>query len=257
MSWLDQLQPASFRGIPFVVLTDDADNGRRTAVHEYPFRDDPYAEDLGRSARGIEITGFLIGDDVIAQRQAMIAACEQPGGGQLVHPSLGRIIVSLRAPMRSTMRWDKGRYVELRFVFVQTGTLLYPTIIINTGDVVGTAADNADAASNADFVAATASALKQGSAVIQTAVGAAAIWARLAQNLANDSTNLNHMVSSLSGRFGRYFNGANNGGFNGKTAAVAASSATINSLIVQGAAARSAVGLAVSTLGHVTGSLGQ
>jgi prophage DNA circulation protein len=51
--WRDVLlsQPASFRGVIFHVETGGKSSGRRTVTHEYPKRDDPYAEDMGRVAR--------------------------------------------------------------------------------------------------------------------------------------------------------------------------------------------------------------
>jgi len=71
-SYWSQLRPASYRGVPFGVLGGSASFGRRNAVHEYPFRDTPWVEDLGMSARHVHVTGFLVGDDVIAQRTKLI-----------------------------------------------------------------------------------------------------------------------------------------------------------------------------------------
>jgi prophage DNA circulation protein len=39
MSFFDQLQHASFGGVPFGVLGAEATFGRRQAVHQYPFKD--------------------------------------------------------------------------------------------------------------------------------------------------------------------------------------------------------------------------
>src|SRR5579871_3815536 len=100
-AFIASLQPASFRGVPFGVLTDTDTFGRRLALHEYPMRDKPWAEDLGKRARRFQIAGFLItdslvygGGDVIAQRDAMAAAVEAAGAGALVHPTLGSVQVT-------------------------------------------------------------------------------------------------------------------------------------------------------------------
>ena len=66
MSWRDRLLPASFRGARFFVATDTRQGGRRLAVHEYPLRDIPYAEDLGRKARTYAIEAVLVGPNTIA-----------------------------------------------------------------------------------------------------------------------------------------------------------------------------------------------
>jgi prophage DNA circulation protein len=42
---------ASFRGVPFFVVTVRAQRRAPHGRHEFPFRDDPFVEDLGRKAR--------------------------------------------------------------------------------------------------------------------------------------------------------------------------------------------------------------
>ncbi len=47
--WEEHLHQASFRGVPFAVLEADGLFGRRQAVHEYPYRETAWVEDMGRS----------------------------------------------------------------------------------------------------------------------------------------------------------------------------------------------------------------
>jgi prophage DNA circulation protein len=125
VSWRDDLQPASLNGVRFGVLGDEARFGRKTVLHEYPMRDKPYAEDLGRAARRISITGFLIEDSLVygggsvtAQRDALVAAAETAGPATLVHPTLGRLTVNLPEDgLAIAERWDAGRYMEIRLCF--------------------------------------------------------------------------------------------------------------------------------------------
>ncbi|WP_270796216.1 DNA circularization N-terminal domain-containing protein [Aeromonas sp. QDB11] len=84
MSRTDRLQPASFRGVAFKVDSDDLQVGRRTVLHEYPGRDTPSVEDLGRETREYAISAYLIGHDFIAERDRLIEALEQAGPGDLV-----------------------------------------------------------------------------------------------------------------------------------------------------------------------------
>ncbi|MBI4800433.1 MAG: DNA circularization N-terminal domain-containing protein [Desulfarculus sp.] len=91
MTWRTRMQPASFRGAGFLVEGHDGEVGRRLAVHEYPERDLPYAEDLGRKARVFKITGLVIGPDYMAQRDALLARLQQQGlicGGPPVNKRL-------------------------------------------------------------------------------------------------------------------------------------------------------------------------
>src|SRR5450830_396867 len=111
--WMDQLRSASYRGVPFGMLGGEGQFGRRNVVHEYPFRDTVWVEDLGRAARRINVTGFLVGDDCIAQRDRMISVCEQDGDAILIHPTYGEMTVSLLGSLTVTERWDKGRMFEI------------------------------------------------------------------------------------------------------------------------------------------------
>ena len=150
-SWLSQLQPASWRGLPFGVLSSEYRRGRRFAVHEYPYRPLPWAEDIGRASRGVAFSGFVVGDDCYKQAQALLAASEVKGAGTLVHPSLGTMTVALVAPLTGGERTELGRVVELRFEFVETLDPSYPATTISTQSDVATKAMAAQAASAADF----------------------------------------------------------------------------------------------------------
>jgi hypothetical protein len=51
---------ASFKQAPFYVDQQGRSSGRRTVLHQYPKRDIPYAEDMGREAMRYQMTGYLI-----------------------------------------------------------------------------------------------------------------------------------------------------------------------------------------------------
>lgn len=95
MSWKDNLRPASFRGVPFQVDDDEGTFGRRVQVHEYPNRDKPYTEDLGRATRRFTINAYLVGNDFFEARDRLIVAIDTPGPGTLVHPYYGEVAVLL------------------------------------------------------------------------------------------------------------------------------------------------------------------
>ncbi|MBJ5519702.1 DNA circularization N-terminal domain-containing protein, partial [Salmonella enterica subsp. enterica serovar Meleagridis] len=87
MTWKDRLQDASFRGVPFKVEEENAGTGRRVETHEYPNRDKPYTEDLGKVTFRPSITAYVVGDDCFDQRDRLIDALNKPGPGTLVHPT--------------------------------------------------------------------------------------------------------------------------------------------------------------------------
>lgn len=62
-------------------------------LHEFPQRDMPFFEQLGKQAQVHKMTAWIIGDDCFERRDKLIEALETPGGGELVHPWLGRLQV--------------------------------------------------------------------------------------------------------------------------------------------------------------------
>lgn len=84
---IDDLRPASFRGVGFFVDGDSETYGRRQVIHEYPMRDDPYVEDMGEKAQKITVNGYLFGDDWVAEKDALVAACRARGPALLQLPT--------------------------------------------------------------------------------------------------------------------------------------------------------------------------
>ncbi|MEJ1938287.1 DNA circularization N-terminal domain-containing protein, partial [Nostoc sp. NIES-2111] len=134
------LLPASFRGVPFHVDGSTFEAGRRVQVHEYPQRDKPWAEDLGRATRGISVEAFVVGEDYSEQANALIGAAEEEGPGTLVHPWFGSMEVSLKDPCRVRFDGSAGRAV-VSFSFVEAGELEFPSASDSTQAASQDAAD--------------------------------------------------------------------------------------------------------------------
>jgi prophage DNA circulation protein len=219
-SFWSQLRPASYRGVSFGVLGGSAQFGRRNAVHEYPFRDKPWVEDLGKAANRFQVSGFLVGDDVIAQRDRMVVAVTKPGDGELVHPTFGRLNVALLG-FTVTEHWEHGRVFELTFSFMEQGQRQYPDSTTSASDAVGGGAAAADAAASANFVQRAVAALKSGVAVANEGAKTAAAWATTALQAGNDATSLLKLAVSLPGEFGRLLSAASGIGVGQVVATVA------------------------------------
>ncbi len=120
MDWRERLrEPATFRGVPFWVESAEFAGGRRTVRHEYPLRDEPYAEDMGRRARSFPVEGYVIGEEYIAARDALIDALEQEGPGELVHPYHGtRRVICTAVRVRESK--DEGGIARFGIDFEET-----------------------------------------------------------------------------------------------------------------------------------------
>jgi len=146
VTWRDQLLPASFRGVRFSVRRSSAAFGRRVLVHEYPLRDDPYVEDLGRRARSMRIEAILVGEDYRTDRDALIEAIEQEGPGKLVHPYFGELTVSLdESPATFEETTEQGGSAVVSFSVVESGEARFPAATAATSDQVTAKADAAAA----------------------------------------------------------------------------------------------------------------
>ena len=127
MNWKENLQPASFRDIKFLVRSHTLGLGRRVVSHEFPFGDKPFTEDLGRKSRSFNIEGFLVGNDYFTNRDQLISACEQFGSGVLVHPYYGRLQVNCQSlSIHETI--DEGGFASLTFNFIESGDALVSVV---------------------------------------------------------------------------------------------------------------------------------
>lgn len=96
-------------------------------THEYPNRDKPYTEDLGKVTFRPSITAYVVGDDCFDQRDRLIDALNKPGPGTLVHPTYGELKVCVDGEVRVSTSKSEGRIVRFDLKFVEAGELSYPT----------------------------------------------------------------------------------------------------------------------------------
>ena len=265
-TWTEMLNPASFRGVPFAVYGGEARFGRRLAVHEYPGADKPYVEDMGRSTRRIRMSGFLVtdslvygGGNVLAQRDALVAAAETSGPGALMHPTLGALNVSVPGEGLSVIeRWDMGRYFEISFTFIESGNRIFPSITTSTGSLLDKLAAALGLSSVLDFVRkviggitavinVVEGVIKFGKAIVGMVVGVIASFKMLVGRIMRDVRSITSLAGLLTGNFGRYADGnLSSARIDSKKAKN--SSATMADLIAKNTTNRAAVDTALDTL---------
>lgn len=121
MSWRDDLRPASFRGVQFYVTSAEKELGRRSVTNEFPGRDEPDGDDLGRRARRYNMEAYVIGEHYMLARDALQVALEKPGPGELVHPFYGTIQVRLAGSARIRETTKEGGWAQFSLAFVEAG----------------------------------------------------------------------------------------------------------------------------------------
>jgi prophage DNA circulation protein len=171
-SWL----PASYRGAPFFVEATSRDNGRRIVTHEFPKKDFPYSEDMGRKAKTFTLraycitypvtldgdNGVLYNKDYRVVRDKLIQALEAYGPGTLVLSTLPQENVVVTR-YRITEEEKFGGYCTFDIEFVEAGVRpLVSTNPQNTRAVLNAAADALRAAAAAGMDISQANATKEG-----------------------------------------------------------------------------------------------
>lgn len=146
-----ELRKGSFRGVEFETTSSDLIVGRRVQVFEYPQRDIPFVEDLGRSARTVKFTAFVVGQDYIERMNKLIGALEQSGSGTLIHPWLGQMTVTPKA-VSSVKFTSRLRTASVTLEFIESGEYKFPTTEADTGSLTRQMANLVKDSAIANFV---------------------------------------------------------------------------------------------------------
>jgi prophage DNA circulation protein len=148
----DTLRPASFRGVRFLVDTSETTGGRRNILHEYPYKDQPYTEDMGRKAREYTFDAFVIGDDHEDRRRRLLEAIEfNANPGTLVHPIFGSVRV-IPGPVRHRYDNKESRIEYFQLTFYEAGENRFPDASFDTRQAVADAASIVQSAAISAFV---------------------------------------------------------------------------------------------------------
>jgi prophage DNA circulation protein len=146
-----QAPGASFRGVPFHTVDADLGIGRRSVVHEFPQRDEPFVEDLGRKARTFTVEGYVIGDNYLAERDALWAALEKEGPGELIHPRWGVLWVAVQDQARIKESPREGGLARFTITFIEAGSNVLPNTLTDTTKQVDTACKALDDAAGSAY----------------------------------------------------------------------------------------------------------
>lgn len=150
MSWLDNLRPASFRGVPFFVESSKKALGRRAVVHEFPNRETPYTQDMGRVATAWTLDGHVLGTDYDVEKRKLEEAFNKYGPGELIHPYDGLQNVQI-GNVEFTESTKEGAILYFSATIYEAGSLDFPKSVDDKAAILAEASDQAIADAKADF----------------------------------------------------------------------------------------------------------
>jgi prophage DNA circulation protein len=153
--WRDALAPASFRGARFHCETNARESGRRIVQHQFPKKNLPYAEDMGREAIGFSVRGYCISfpstvdgnEGILFNRDYRIARnllrneLEEEGPGLLQLPTQPGVWVVCQR-YRLTEEERMGGYCVFDMMFTEVGiNPNSPASVMDTKGAISKAAD--------------------------------------------------------------------------------------------------------------------
>jgi prophage DNA circulation protein len=132
MSWKDNLREGSFRGVKFYIDTSQRTLGRRAVLHEFPNRDTPFTEDLGRLADVFEVEGHVVGDDYFKEKKRLEKVFNKEGPGELIHPYWGARQVQVGVVTISESNRE-GAIATFKATFYEKGDNRFPKGALDKG----------------------------------------------------------------------------------------------------------------------------
>jgi prophage DNA circulation protein len=133
-SWRDNWIRAQYNGAPFFCEANSRESGRRIVEHEFPKKDSPYAEDMGRHAYEFTIRAYCIvyssnQDDLFTTdyrvvRDRLMAALEAQGPGTLqfsTQPGGSSTYTVVVSRYRMTEEERFGGYCTFDITFLEYG----------------------------------------------------------------------------------------------------------------------------------------
>jgi len=138
--WRERLETASYKGVEFFIESSERGVGRRVPSFEYPKRDVPSTDDLGRKQRTFSFSAYVLGEEYFEKRDQLIDALESEGAGELVHPYYG--VQNVRCTECSIAETkDEGGMARFSLSFIEAGTVAFPSASADKLSQLTTASD--------------------------------------------------------------------------------------------------------------------
>lgn len=202
MSALNAPLLASWRGVIFGVENYTNKLGRRIAIHEYPYKDTVWPEDLGSGRKQFNFRGFLNGPLAAVQHAAMLLAVDKPGLGTLTHPVLG-VFTGVITSFASHYSKEAGGVFELDFTFTEGAEPTYPGAATDWLSKINLGALNVFSTAGTWFGTAI-SAVGIASAAVSAMPSIISGWVALPGRMIKDAQGIANSIKGLDPSYGPY-----------------------------------------------------
>ncbi len=141
----------SFKNIPFHTENINFDgSSRRVTLHEYPFKNESFTEDLGASSKSMSVSAYILGADYEIRRDALIKACTTKGAGTLLLANFASMQAICTACSVSENKEGKIATFSLSFNIVDNQKIPLP--LINTAGIISQKTNNLAAKIEENFI---------------------------------------------------------------------------------------------------------
>lgn len=202
MTWREKQGTARFRTAEFHCPEGEHAGGRDLVSHQVPKSEKPpFHEDIGKKPETFSVEGYVLGDDYEAARDALIAALQEPGPGELSHPFYGiqRVVVDSWRRRESTSR--EGGICRFSITFKLAAVApLAPLATVDAAGAVIAAAAKARTSVGARFMALYAATARYRTSVtsaLNTATRAISDLTAIKELAVQDLANLQNQIATI------------------------------------------------------------
>lgn len=122
MAWVDTFLDASFRGVPFELLSTTDINKQTVVPHTLPYTNGGNLESMGFDPETFSIPAIFYGEDYERRLSNFIVALRASGFGELVHPIRGTLTVMV-LDYRVSHKEDEVETAHVDIAFMEQGII--------------------------------------------------------------------------------------------------------------------------------------
>lgn len=135
--WMERILDGKLGDAPFNIKSARGGGGARLQLTEFPLRDEPDIERLGKKTTEKSFDCFVVGLDYMEKRDALLAELDKQETQTLVHPYIGTLKVEIQSYTYDEST-DEGGMARFSITWLPATSQKRPEIAIDTRHVTRT-----------------------------------------------------------------------------------------------------------------------